>query len=129
MSGRPGRRVCTHFSRDPVQSGWSRSSFRRRITEGFRIAVDAAGEVAFRWPAGRPFPQAPPAPRWARPPLAPTDARLAADGSIRIGPATATPHWHGERLDLGYAMDVLWTPRAGAGGAGASARPSCAGRS
>ncbi|MCY4660754.1 MAG: hypothetical protein OXF93_13215 [Acidobacteria bacterium] len=51
-------------------------------------------------------------PRWTGPALAPTDARLAAAG-IAIGPATATPHWHGERLDLGYAIDVLWTPRAG----------------
>ena len=80
--------------------------------EGFRVEVDPGGEVAFRWPDGRPFPAAPASPRWTGPALAPTDARLAVAG-IAIGPATATPHWHGERLDLGYAIDVLWTPRAG----------------
>ncbi|MCY4658379.1 MAG: HNH endonuclease signature motif containing protein, partial [Acidobacteria bacterium] len=80
--------------------------------EGFRVEVDSRGEVAFRWPDGRPFPAAPATPRWTGPALAPSDARLAAAG-IAIGPATATPRWHGERLDLGYAIDVLWTPRAG----------------
>ncbi len=80
--------------------------------EGFRVEVDPGGAVAFRWPDGRPFPAAPAAPRWTGPALAPTDLRLDAAG-IAIGPATATPHWHGERLDLRYAIDVLWTPRAG----------------
>ena len=80
--------------------------------EGFRVEVDPGGEVAFRWPDGRPFPAAPAAPRWTGPALALTDLRLDAAG-IAIGPATATPHWHGERLDLGYAIDVLWTPRVG----------------
>ena len=80
--------------------------------EGFRVEVDSRGEVAFRWPDGRPFPAAPAAPRWTGPALALTDLRLDAAG-IAIGPATATPHWHGERLDLGYAIDVLWTPRVG----------------
>ena len=49
-----------------------------------------------------------------------SDARLTA-ADIVIGPDTATPDWHGERLDLGYAIDVLWMPRtapgADAGGA------------
>ena len=31
------------------------------------------------------------------------------------GPDTATPDWHGERLDLGYAIDVLWRPRTDSG--------------
>ena len=76
--------------------------------EGFRVEVDAGGEVSFRRPDGRALPSAPAAPRWTGQPLAPTAARLTAAG-IAIGPATATPHWHGERLDLGYAIDVLWT--------------------
>ena len=57
-------------------------------------------------------------PRWTGPPLAPTGAHLAAAG-IEIGPDTATPDWHGERLDLGYAIDVLWKPRTDSGAAGA----------
>ena len=70
--------------------------------EGFAVRMGATGEAEFHWPDGRPLP--------AGPPLAPTDARLDA-GGIAIGPDTATPDWHGERLDLVYAIDVLWTPR------------------
>ena len=83
--------------------------------EGFTVALEASGEVAFRWPDGRPFPAAPAAPAWSGSALAPTGGRLAAAG-IAVGPATATPHWHGERLGLAYVIDVLWTPRAGAAG-------------
>jgi hypothetical protein len=38
--------------------------------------------------------------------LAPIDARLSAAG-ITIGPYTATPVSYGERLDLGWTIDVL----------------------
>ncbi len=82
--------------------------------EGFAVRMDATGEAEFHWPDGRPLPAAPRAPQWNGPPLAPTDARLDA-GGIAIGPDTATPDWHGERLDLVYAIDVLWTPRDAAG--------------
>ncbi|MYK89896.1 MAG: DUF222 domain-containing protein, partial [Acidobacteria bacterium] len=71
--------------------------------EGFSVRVGPTGDAAFCWPDGRPFPDAPAAPRWTGPPLAPTGAHLAAAG-IEIGPDTATPDWHGERLDLGYAI-------------------------
>ena len=86
--------------------------------EGFLVRVGPTGDAAFCWPDGRPFPDAPPAPHWTGPPLAPTGAHLAAAG-IEIGPDTATPDWHGERLDLGYAIDVLWKPRTDSGAAGA----------
>ena len=86
--------------------------------EGFTVRVGNGGEAEFCWPDGRPFPDVPSAPRWTGPPLAPTDTHLAAAG-IEIGPDTATPDWHGERLDLGYAIDVLWRPRTEAGAAGA----------
>ena len=76
-------------------------------------------DVTFCWPDGRPFPAVAAAPRWKGLPLAPTDARLAAAG-IEIGPDTATPDWHGEPLDLGYAIDVLWAPRTEDGGAAAA---------
>ncbi len=49
-------------------------------------------------------------------PLAPVTARLDRAG-IRIGPHTATPAWRGERLDVDWAVGVLWRPRGdGAGG-------------
>ncbi len=89
--------------------------------EGFTVRMSATGEVEFAWPDGRPLPDVPRAPRWNGPPLAPTDARLDAAGIV-IGPATATPDWHGERLDLVYAIDVLWRPRSAAGAPETGAR-------
>ena len=82
--------------------------------EGFTVRMSASGEAEFRWPDGRPLPAVPRAAQWTGLPLAPTDARLDEAG-IAIDPDTATPDWHGERLDLVYAIDVLWRPRGGAG--------------
>ena len=78
--------------------------------EGFRVTIDAAGDVRFAHPDGRPLKEAPPAPAWTGPALKPTDDGLAAAG-IEIGADTATPSWGGERLDLDWAMHVLWRPR------------------
>ena len=78
--------------------------------EGFTVRLDPAGNAEFCWPDGRPFPAVPPPPRWSGPPLAPTDARLAAS-AIVIDADTATPDWHGERLDVGFAINVMWMPR------------------
>ena len=82
--------------------------------EGFTVRLNATGDAEFCWPNGRPFPAVPPPPRWSGPPLAPTDARLAAS-AIVIDPDTATPDWHGEPLDVGFAIDVMWIPRTAAG--------------
>ena len=90
--------------------------------EGFTVRLDPAGDAEFCWPNGRPFPAVPPPPRWSGPPLAPTDARLAAS-AIVIDADTATPDWHGERLDVGFAIDVMWMPRTTAG-AEAGAAPA-----
>ena len=84
--------------------------------EGFTVRLDPAGDAEFCWPNGRPFPAVPPPPRWSGPPLAPTDARLAAS-AIVIDADTATPDWHGERLDAGFAIDVMWMPRTDTGAA------------
>ncbi len=78
--------------------------------EGFRVTIDATGGVQFMGPDGRPWPEAPPAPAWTGPALQPTNDGLAAAG-IEIDADTATPSWGGERLDLDYAMGVLWRPR------------------
>ena len=78
--------------------------------EGFRITLDAAGEVAFSRPDGRPFPQAAPPPLWAGEALAPVNERLEQEG-IEIDAHTATPHWKGERVDTNWAVDLLWRPR------------------
>ena len=77
--------------------------------EGYRVTIDAGGDAKFLRPDGHPLPEAPPAPAWTSPALQPTNDRLAAAG-IEIDADTA-PSWGGERLDLDWAMDVLWRPR------------------
>jgi len=78
--------------------------------QGFRVTRDSDGGVQFRRPDGRPLAAAPPAPVWAGSVLGPTNDRLAAAG-IAIDARTATPAWQGERLDLNWAISVLWRPR------------------
>ena len=80
--------------------------------EGFRVRVDGDGAMTFLRPDGRPLPEAPAAPACGGPALAPVDRRRAAAG-IGIDADTA-PRWWGERLDLGWAIGVLWRPRDGA---------------
>ena len=82
--------------------------------EGFRITLDATGDVQFVRPAGRPFPAVPPAPLWIGAPLAPVTERLDREGAA-IGPHAATPVWRGERVDIGWAVGVLWRPRGAPG--------------
>ena len=78
--------------------------------EGFRVTLAAAGGVRFVRPDGRPLPEAPAAPAWSGEPLAPVAARLDREG-VAIDPHTATPAWRGERLDVGWAVSLLWRPR------------------
>ena len=78
--------------------------------EGFRVALDDDGDVRFLRPDGRLLVAAPPAPAWTGPALEPTNRRLAAEGST-IDPRTGMPAWQGERLDLDWAIGVLWRPQ------------------
>ncbi|MYI75367.1 MAG: DUF222 domain-containing protein [Acidobacteria bacterium] len=78
--------------------------------EGFRIALDATGEVEFIRPDGRPFPAAPPPPPWSGAALAPVTERLEQEG-VGIDSRTAVPAWKGKRVDIGWAVDLLWRPR------------------
>jgi hypothetical protein len=72
----------------------------------YRIDRDSNGEFEFRRPDGQPLPQVPPAP-----PL-PTDPVLALkmrheEQGLRLHARTTLPGWLGERLDVGWAIDVL----------------------
>jgi hypothetical protein len=74
--------------------------------EGYQVARGPDGDFQFSRPDGRPLP-AVPAP--ALLPIDPVEAMRvwhAAHG-LHLGPRTACPQWFGERLDLGYALDVL----------------------
>ena len=64
-------------------------------------------------PDGRPFPAAPPPPPWTGAPLAPVTERLDQEG-IEIDSQTATPAWRGERVNVGWAVGLLWRPRSDA---------------
>ena len=80
--------------------------------EGFRVTLDVMGSVQFVRPDGRTLPTAPTAPDRTGAPLGPTARRLAAAG-IDINGNTSTPAWRGERLDLKWAIGILWRPRPG----------------
>jgi len=74
--------------------------------EGYQVERQSDGELSFRRPDGRPLPDAPPP---APVPADPVDAlRAGNDGhGLHIDARTAMPGWLGERLDVGYAIDVL----------------------
>ncbi len=95
---------------DPVVVLLCRRHHRAVHEEGYRVTIDAAGDLKFLRPDGQPLPEAPPAPAWTGPALQPVNDGLAAAG-IEIDTDTATPSWDGERLDLDWAMHVLWRPR------------------
>ena len=74
--------------------------------EGFHVARGPDGTLQFRRPDGRPLPEVPPSAAGPGDSVAILRARHDADG-VRIGARTAHPDWLGERLDLGWAIDVL----------------------
>jgi hypothetical protein len=74
--------------------------------EGYQVTRDPERTLHFSTPSGRPIPEVP------TPPPVPPDASralIAANQArgLAIGPRTGCPSWLGERLDLGWALDVL----------------------
>ncbi len=74
--------------------------------EGYQVERDVDGTLHFRTPNGRPIPEVP------APPAVPADpiwALVTANRArgLAIGARTGCPSWGGERLDLGWAIDVL----------------------
>jgi hypothetical protein len=74
--------------------------------EGYQVERHADGELTFRHPLGYAIPYVPP--RLAIPddPLDVIRGWNEAEG-LELDGHTATPGWLGERLDVGYAIDVL----------------------
>jgi hypothetical protein len=73
--------------------------------EGFQVERPADGELAFRDPLGRAIPNVP-SPTDVIDPVQSIRAHNGAAG-LRLDAHIAAQGWPGERLDLGYAMDVL----------------------
>jgi hypothetical protein len=78
--------------------------------EGYQVARRRDGALEFRRPDGRVLPDVPLMPVV---PVDPVDALCAANVAqgLSIDAQTARPSWFGERLDVGWAIDVLH-PRA-----------------
>ena len=78
--------------------------------EGYRVTREPDGALLFRRPDGRALPDLPVPVAVPGDPVGTFRASHEELG-IRIGPRTACPGWLGERLDVGWAIDVLH-PRA-----------------
>src|SRR5206468_2492276 len=74
--------------------------------EGFRVERQRDGELCFRRPDGQLLAESPALPPVPADPVGTLRARNEAEG-IQIDPQTSKPGWLGERLDVGYAIDVL----------------------
>src|SRR5437763_4564614 len=74
--------------------------------EGFKVERQPDGELYFRRPDGTVIAQIPTPAPMPSDPAAVLRERNVADG-IHIDARTSKPGWLGDRLDLGYAIDVL----------------------
>jgi 5-methylcytosine-specific restriction endonuclease McrA len=80
--------------------------------EGYRVERQPDGALRFRRPDGRPVPEVPPPAAVAADPPGVLRATHVAQG-LRLHARTACPGWLGERLDVGWAIDVLHPLAAG----------------
>jgi hypothetical protein len=74
--------------------------------EGYGIECLANGKLQFHDPHGRVLPHVSSSPKVFGDPVTAIRARNEA-GGLRLHARTALPRWSGERLDVGYAIDVL----------------------
>jgi hypothetical protein len=74
--------------------------------EGYQIAREADGTLMFRRPDGRSIPDVPDLPLLPRHPVDVLREVNIAYG-VTVDSQTITPGWRGERLDVGWAIDVL----------------------
>jgi 5-methylcytosine-specific restriction endonuclease McrA len=78
--------------------------------DGFQVDRDPGGALRFRRPDGRLLPEVPSPAAVPADPAEVLRSRHTAQG-LNIHPRTSCPGWLGERLDVGWAIDVLH-PRA-----------------
>ena len=74
--------------------------------EGYQVDRQPDGELWFRRPDGQLLPEVPPPRDVPDDPVNVLRARHAAEGRV-LHARTATPGWLGERLNVGWAIDVL----------------------
>jgi len=74
--------------------------------EGYQVELEPDGTLRFRRPDGRLLPDVPPPVAVPADPVQALRARHDTQG-LRLHARTACPLWLGERLDLGWAIDVL----------------------
>src|SRR5712692_7479945 len=74
--------------------------------EGYQVARGPDGALRFRRPDGRPLPEVPPPAAVVGDPVEVLRACHEAQG-LRVDARTACPAWLGERLNVGWAIDVL----------------------
>ena len=74
--------------------------------EGYQLERLPDGALRFRRPTGLLMPEVPPPPQVPADPVRALRERNEA-AELRVDAHTTTPGWLGERLDVGYAIDVL----------------------
>src|SRR4029077_3937309 len=74
--------------------------------EGYQVARLPDGELQFRRPNGHPLPEVPPPSAVPEDPIEGLRARHDAQG-LHLDARTACAGWLGERLNVGWAIDVL----------------------
>ena len=73
--------------------------------DGYQVDRQPDGELRFRRPDGRAIPNVPTPPEAPTDPVGTVKSQNDAAGIV-VNARTATPGWHGERLDVGYAIGV-----------------------
>jgi HNH endonuclease len=100
-----------------------RRHHRAMHEEGYQVECGPDGNVGFRRPDGTPLPDVPSPSAVLDDPIATIRERHRSQG-LDIDSRTACPAWGGERLDVGWAIDVLHPRAAPAGLAPATPPPS-----
>ena len=74
--------------------------------EGYQLDREPDGELRFRRPDGRRLPEVPPPPKVPGDPVKKLREQNEAEG-LDLNARTTIPGWLGERLNVGWAIDVL----------------------